>query len=104
MSDVRQGAKTIKLVYFKKGGKYYSEGEYESHGAYLYDYVKEVKTMQANGKLPGLVDGATEFTILIPARDEVDCVPHIVPCLTSDSQNYGQQKGAGGTSGPSSLL
>lgn len=64
----------VKLQYFKHSGKYYSSGEYESSHHMLYDVVKEVRKMQSDGKLPGLVSGATEFVILIEGE-----VPHIIP-------------------------
>jgi hypothetical protein len=69
----------VKLHYYKSSGKYYSDGEFEAKGTYLWDFVKEVKEMKAEGKLPGLVDGAVEFIIHILPRNEDDCVPHIIP-------------------------
>lgn len=58
---------TVKLTYFKKSGKYYSEGEYESEVPEYHDWqiYEEVRKFQTDGKLPGLVDGCVEFDILV---------------------------------------
>lgn len=47
----------VKLTYFKPSGKYYSQGEYQSDEDHAFNVFDEVKTMQREGKLPGLVEG-----------------------------------------------
>jgi len=63
----------VKLTYFKDSGKYYSEGEYLTSVAEYHDWMlyNEVKEMRALGKLPGLIEGATEFDILVTGEDVV---------------------------------
>ena len=70
----------VKLTYFKVSGKYYSEGEFETKNTLHWDIVEEVRKLKGDGKLPGLVDGATEFIIYInPSSDWGNDVPHIIP-------------------------
>lgn len=58
----------VRLVYFKRSGKYYTEGKFETLGypytmSYLYDYVQKLRR---RGVLPGLACGAgKEFIILV---------------------------------------
>lgn len=68
----------VKLQYFKRMGKYYSSGEYETAEAHLFEVVNEVRRMKVEGKLPGLVDGAREFIVLIEDQEPWG-VPHIIP-------------------------
>lgn len=56
---------TVHLIYFKRTGKYYSEGEYISHKRYLFEIWDEVEEMFKQGQRPGLVDGANEFYVLV---------------------------------------
>ena len=65
----------VKLTYFTKTGKYYTEGEYESDRPDFYEIVKQVKGFLADGMLPGLVQGAREFHALIEMKD---APPHMV--------------------------
>lgn len=68
----------VRLTYFKKSGKYYSEGEYISHHLHLLDIFREVRCMvEDTKKLPGLVDGAVEFHVLIDVPNH----PHSHPAL-----------------------
>lgn len=67
--------KQIELTYFKlNSGKYYSTGAYEPKATHLYDIVAEIKQLKANKTLPGLVEGADEFSIHFIACG----VPHII--------------------------
>lgn len=68
----------VKLIYFKESGKYYSEGEYQTEQTQFYQLVDEVRQMKRNGKLPGLVDGAREFSVLIEAEPPLD-LHHLIP-------------------------
>jgi hypothetical protein len=57
---------TVKLTYFKQGGKYYSDGEFSvDQSIMLTDVWGLVARMRDRGELPGLVEGATEFNILV---------------------------------------
>lgn len=59
----------VKLIYFLFSGKYYSEGEYQTHKTDLWKIWIEVETMRFEGNLPGLVKGANEFIVLIDVPD-----------------------------------
>ena len=48
---------TVKLTYFKRTGKYYTTGEYESPDKELFEIWDDVRVMLENGKRPGLKDG-----------------------------------------------
>lgn len=50
---------TVKLIYFRKGGKFYDEGEFEVDSTIpLWKIWDMVKKMHKVGNLPGLVSGA----------------------------------------------
>lgn len=68
---------TVELQYFKDSGKYYSSGEYQTQKLYMYEIFDEVREMLANGKRPGLVDGANEFHTLVTVPNH----PHAHPAL-----------------------
>lgn len=77
----------VKLNYFKKTGKWYSEGEYETqltpeNG--LYEVWDEVEEMFRKGKRPGLIDGAQEFHVLIRVPDH----PHDHPTMIFAQDEY----------------
>ena len=66
------------LIYFKKTGKYYSEGEYYTKNKSLFEIWQEVREMKNNKKLPGLVEGANEFIISVDVPDHVNNHPHLI--------------------------
>lgn len=50
---------TVKLTYFKRGGKFYSEGTFEVDSTTpLWGIWNMVKKMHKDGELPGLISGA----------------------------------------------
>lgn len=55
----------VELTYFKRTGKYYSEGEYSTDWADLGDIWAEVRRMNSEGHLPGLVEGSVGWIILV---------------------------------------
>lgn len=59
----------VKLQYFKKSGKFYSNGEYTTEYKRFYDIIQEVKGFLAEGKLPDLVDGCKEFDVYIAPNE-----------------------------------
>lgn len=65
----------VELVYFKAGGKYYSEGSYLTNHTELWEVVNEIKEMRNKGELPGLIAGASDFMIHVVVKE----VPHIIP-------------------------
>jgi len=67
----------VELIYFKDTGKYYSEGEYTTHQDALFQIFKEVRVLLRIGKLPGLIDGCSDFHVLVGVPDH----PHDHPAL-----------------------
>lgn len=59
----------VKLTYFKYSGKYYSNGEYDSDKEFIYQIIDEVSQKVNLGRLPGLVEGANEFIVLVEVPD-----------------------------------
>ncbi len=50
---------TVRLTYFKRGGKFYDEGTFEvDFTTRLWEIWDMVKKMHKDGELPGLVSGA----------------------------------------------
>jgi hypothetical protein len=43
----------VQLTYFKSGGKYYSDGEYETEKEQLWEIWDEIREMLKKGKKPG---------------------------------------------------
>ena len=69
---------TVKLTYFRKSGKYYSEGEYKSSKEFLFDIWDEVSDFRLDGKLPGLIAGAKEYVILVNVPDHPYDHPRLI--------------------------
>ena len=80
---------TVQLTYFKRNGKFYDEGKFPaSMHTPLYRIWENVRDMQEQGKLPGLVDGAgKEFNILVNAPGHPHDHPHIVMTTHSSEEN-----------------
>ncbi len=68
----------VELTYFKTGGKYYSEGTYETEYPDLFDVWSEVRDLLKVGMLPGLCDGAKDFIVLINAPEHEHNHPRLV--------------------------
>jgi hypothetical protein len=67
----------VHLTYFRKNGKYYTDGKYVSYKQHLFEIWEEIGNLKDTGKLPGLSEGTKEFHILI----EVPNHPHAHPTL-----------------------
>lgn len=68
----------VLLTYFKPSGKYYSDAKYHTSHTDLWMIWNEVEEMLIQGKLPGLVDGANEFMVLVDVPDHKYRHPHII--------------------------
>lgn len=58
----------VNLKYFKKTGKFYSEGDFVFHPKTLspwHEAIEKVLDLQNEGKLPGLIEGSVGFIILV---------------------------------------
>ena len=68
----------VKLIYFKANGKFYSSGSYISHETQLFEIWEQVRHMQNDGKLHGLVDGARMPMIWVKVPQHPHRHPHLV--------------------------
>lgn len=69
---------TVKLTYFKRGGKYYSEGEYETQIEHLFEIFDEVRELLWSKQLPGLMVGHSDFITLIEVPDHPNDHPRLI--------------------------
>lgn len=68
----------VELTYFKRtSGKYYSDGSYISNKEHLIEIWEEVEKMLACKRLPGLINGASEYHVLVNVPEH----PHDHPKL-----------------------
>ena len=67
----------VNLIYFKRTGKFYSEGTYETKETNLGNIWEEVSTMRNNKNLPGLVVGCSDFIVSIDVPDHPYNHPHL---------------------------
>lgn len=76
---------TVKLTYFKRSGKYYSEGSYQTNYKHNYEIYDEVRTKLNSGNLPGLVEHhSTDYLVLVEYRNGV---PGLVYNLDTSTQS-----------------
>jgi hypothetical protein len=71
----------VELIYFKKSGKYYADGEYTTKLTVddgLYKVWDEIEDMFRREKRPGLVDGRQEFTTLVSVPEHPHDHPHLI--------------------------
>lgn len=66
----------VKLTYFKMGGKYYTEGSYESEKAQIFEIHEEVREMKANGTLPGI--SIDDHIVHVEVPDHPDNHPRLI--------------------------
>lgn len=71
---------TVKLVYFKRSGKFYDQSEFRVYASWsLYEIWNLVRKLREEGRLPGLVDGAgREFMILVNVPGHRHEHPHLI--------------------------
>lgn len=68
----------VELIYFRKNGKYYTEGEYESSREYLYEIWEDVQKMHRDKCLPGLRPEHSPFIVLVNVPDHPHDHPHLI--------------------------
>uniref|UniRef100_A0A6M3LQH1 Uncharacterized protein n=1 Tax=viral metagenome TaxID=1070528 RepID=A0A6M3LQH1_9ZZZZ len=72
----------VELTYFKESGKYYSEGSYETPEISLYQIFEQVKLLIDTKKLPGLMEGHSDFYVLVDVPSHPNRRPRLfVPGL-----------------------
>jgi hypothetical protein len=68
----------IKLTYFKRSGKYYSDGSYYSEKEYMCEIFDEVADMNAHFLLPGLNSGDWYGIIHIHSDTHPNAYPGLI--------------------------
>lgn len=68
----------VKLDMFKRNGKWYSEGEYETEEKPLYQIWAEVRRMRDERRLPGLIEGHSDFIVSVDVPDHEHNHPHLI--------------------------
>ena len=68
----------VKLTYFKTTGKYYSEGECETNKEHLHEIFRDIRILSDYKKLPGLVEGHSDFITLIDVPEHKHNHPHLI--------------------------
>jgi len=67
----------VELIYFKRNGKFYSRGRYQTKEEHLFDIWYEVRAMRNEGNLPGLV-GINDFIISVDVPEHEHNHPHLI--------------------------
>ena len=70
--------RTVKLTYFRRSGKYYTEGEYNSEKRHMHEIFDEVQLKSEMGTLPGLMKGHSDFIVLIDVPEHPNNHPRLV--------------------------
>jgi len=69
----------VELTYFRSSGKYYDEGEIYLDGSMeihkIWDHIEHLRDI---GRLPGLINGARNYIILIDAPGHPDQHPRLL--------------------------
>lgn len=68
----------IKLTYFKRSGKYYTDGSYYSGKKYMFEIFEEVADMKENLLLPGLSSGDWDGIIHIYSDTHPNAYPGLI--------------------------
>lgn len=68
----------VNLTYFRESGKFYSEGSYESEKEQLYEIFDEVKDLSKRRTLPDLLEGHSEYYVLIDVPTHKHNHPHLI--------------------------
>jgi hypothetical protein len=69
----------VKLSYFKKNGKWFSDASYDTSEKLLFKIWKEVRFKREIGDLPDLVKGGgSEFLILVIVPEHKHNHPHLI--------------------------
>lgn len=76
----------VRFTYFKPNGKLYSVGKYNTFKDYMFDVFKEVANMRLEAKLPGLVEGHSNFIVLVECPDHPNNHPHLVGTYEGQSE------------------
>lgn len=80
---------TVRLTYFKQSGKYYSKGSFRINSdTSMLDIHEQVKGMIVAGRLPGLVEGVSEFIVLVEVSRRLHNFPTLFNVGEGLSRTY----------------
>jgi len=68
----------VKLSYFKKSGKYYSYGNYYTNHKEMFEIFEEVQQKTKSGKLPDLIEGYSDFVVLVEVPNHPNNYPALI--------------------------
>jgi hypothetical protein len=68
----------VLLIYFKPSGKWYSTSSYRTELNSLWMIWNEVEEKLVLGRLPGLVEGANEFIVMVQVPQNPHNHPHLI--------------------------
>lgn len=75
----------VTLRYFKPSGKYYAEGTLETSINIVYQIFDEVRRMQCEGQLPGLLPGSgMGYSIYVDCSEMQNGYPAMIPPIKLD--------------------
>jgi len=66
------------LTYFKRSGKYYSEGKYDTEKEHMFEIFEEVRELVDQNRCPGLMKGHSDFYAHVDVPDHPNNYPHLV--------------------------
>lgn len=68
----------VKLTYFRLGGKFACEGEYETDKQLLFEIHGEVQERIEAGRLPGLIAGLSKYIVSVDVPEHPHNHPRLV--------------------------
>lgn len=68
----------VKLIYFKRSGKFYGEGSYKTEEENLHQIWEDVEIMRDTGILPGLAEGHSKFIVSVDVPEHELNHPHLI--------------------------
>lgn len=85
--DERESGYKVSLNYFRETGKFYSEGDYRTNKVHLWEIWEEVQDMLDNRKLPGLIEGHSEYSVIVDVPQHVHRHPHLITPVTVSNED-----------------
>lgn len=90
MEDIKKTEKfrRAKLTYFKPSGKWYATTHYKVNQTVWHNIIEEIKKLKEQRKLPGLMEGHSDFYVLIDLKEGFDyLVPYLLALDNEEEYN-----------------
>lgn len=69
----------VQLSYFKRSGKWYADGSFETQLDSMWRIVEDVRSRQSRGEsLPGIAGSGKGFIILVDSETHPNAYPHLI--------------------------